>query len=106
MRAAYVNTDALAAEAIDLAARRNGHVSSNTAHLRPLYLQPAERCAHKQLGGVKMVKVKDDDLAEAADLLRLLLDELEVPSGDQHAVAMVRRLQGAATALEAAAKNR
>ncbi len=54
---------------------------------------------------VKMSRVNPDDLAEAALLLRSILGAVEageMEAATPRAVAMVRRLQGAAAALEAA----
>lgn len=54
-----------------------------------------------------MSEVKPDDLADAARLLRAVLDAVEageLEAGSADAVAMVRRLEGAAVALEAAAE--
>jgi hypothetical protein len=56
-----------------------------------------------------MVTVKSDDLTEAARLLRSILSAVEggeLEASTPRAVAMVRRIEGATTALEAASGSK
>lgn len=73
-----------------------------------MYSQPEEVPGALARGDVTMVTVATRrDMSEAAALLRRLLaliDSGELDAGSGHAQAMVRRIEGAAVALESAAR--